>query len=64
MVTINGESVQAAGVSIQAYLQQAGYDPTRVVVEKNLDILPQSTWSSTLLQDGDSLEILCFVGGG
>ena len=64
MVTINGKQEQADGMTILAYLQQAGYTPERVVVEKNLEIIPRESLNSTLLEDGDSVEVLRFVGGG
>ena len=64
MVTINGKQEQAAGMTILAYLEQAGYTPERVVVEKNLEIIPCESLDNTLLEEGDSVEILRFVGGG
>lgn len=64
MVTINGKEEQAAGMSIMAYLVSAGYSPDRVVVEKNLEIIPGEALDTELLADGDSVEILRFVGGG
>lgn len=64
MVTINGKQEQAAGMTILAYLEQAGYTPERVVVEKNLEIIPRESLDNTLLEEGDSVEILRFVGGG
>ena len=41
-----------------------GYDTSRVVVEQNLQIIPQDQLENTLIQEGDQIEILCFVGGG
>ena len=35
-----------------------------VVVEQNLQIIPQDQLENTLIQEGDQIEILCFVGGG
>jgi thiamine biosynthesis protein ThiS len=64
MVTINGKQEKAAGMTILAYLEQAGYTPERVVVEKNLEIIPRESLDTVLLEEGDSLEILRFVGGG
>jgi thiamine biosynthesis protein ThiS len=51
-------------MTILAYLEQSGYTPERVVVEKNLEIIPRESLDSTLLEDGDSVEVLRFVGGG
>lgn len=64
MVTINGKQEEAAGMTILAYLEEAGYSPDRVVVEKNLEIIPREALGASLLEDGDNVEVLRFVGGG
>ncbi len=64
MVTVNGEAKQAAGKTVSAYLAQAGYDTRRVVTELNGEIVPKARYDETVLADGDSLEIVSFVGGG
>ena len=65
MVKINGkEEAGAAGRTVLEYLKEAGYRPERVVVERNLEILPKETLDQVILEDGDSVEILHFVGGG
>ncbi len=64
MVTVNGEGVNAAGKTVMQYIEEAGYNAQRVVVEKNLVILKKDELSTTVLEDGDTVEILNFVGGG
>ena len=65
MVKVNGEVAEnIAGKNITEYLTESGYDIKRVAVELNGDILPKAQYESTLLQDGDSVEIVSFVGGG
>ena len=64
MVTINGESVQASGQVLLDYLKTAGYDPARVAVERNGDIVPKARYCETILADGDTVEVVSFVGGG
>ncbi|MBR3439097.1 MAG: sulfur carrier protein ThiS [Clostridia bacterium] len=64
MVTINGESVNAAGKTVAQYIAEAGYNAERVVIERNLVILKKEELGETVLEDGDSVEILNFVGGG
>ena len=64
MVKINGESFDAIGISIAKYLSDAGYDIKRVAVELNGDILAKSQYENTILCDGDSVEVVSFVGGG
>ncbi|MFQ7032728.1 MAG: sulfur carrier protein ThiS [Clostridium sp.] len=60
MVTINGEEKNVAGKTIYAYLSEEGYDTSRVVVEQNLQIIPRISLNTD--QEGDQIEILCFVG--
>lgn len=65
MVKINGECIEnIAGKTIAEYLATSGYDTKRVAVELNGDILPKAKYDSTVLNDGDSVEIVSFVGGG
>lgn len=64
MVTINGNAAAAAGQTLLAYLQAAGYNPARIAVEINRNIVPKADYEKTLLQDGDMVEIVQFVGGG
>lgn len=64
MVTINGESIDATGKTITEYLSFTDYDAKRIAVERNGNIVPKAQYHETVLQDGDSVEIVSFVGGG
>lgn len=64
MVKINGVEMNIQGKTVSQYLAENGYDGKRVAVELNGDILPKSKYEITVLQDGDCVEIVCFVGGG
>lgn len=64
MVKINGEELNMAGKTIAEYLATTNIDPKRIAVERNGDIVPKAKYGETILQDGDSLEIVSFVGGG
>lgn len=64
MVKINGQEVDCAGKSIAEYIATTDYEQKRIAVEKNGDIVPKTQYAQTILQDGDVLEIVCFVGGG
>ncbi len=63
-IIVNGEPYKIAEMTILDFLNSIGIDPKRVAVELNLDILPKEGYPTTLLQDGDKLEIVHFVGGG
>ncbi|MTJ83529.1 MAG: sulfur carrier protein ThiS [Telmatospirillum sp.] len=65
LVTINGEArTIAAAVSVETLLGDLGVDSRKVAVERNLEIVPKSAYGQTLIQDGDRLEIVHFIGGG
>jgi sulfur carrier protein len=64
MVTINGAELDLAGKTVSEYLAASGYDPKRIAVERNGDIVFKSQYDATVLEDGDRLEIVSFVGGG
>ena len=64
-IRVNGEQRQVAhGLSIAAMLSELGIDPKRVAVERNLEIVPRSMLAEVRVEDGDTYEIVHFVGGG
>ena len=64
MVKVNGEPKDIAGKTIAEYLATTNYDVKRIAVARNGDIVPKAQYGETVLQDGDSIEIVSFVGGG
>lgn len=64
MVKINGENLDIAGKSISEYLLTTNYNLKRIAIEKNGNIVPNAAYETTLLSDGDSVEVVSFVGGG
>ena len=64
-ITVNGETRAApSGTTVAALLAAMGVDPARVAIERNEEVVPRATWSAAALADGDSVEIVSFVGGG
>jgi sulfur carrier protein len=65
MVTINGSPAKLRdGRTVSELLAEKKLDPSRVVVEYNRVIIPKEVFGMTALKEGDSIEILHFVGGG
>lgn len=64
MVKINGNSLDAAGQTLAEYLTAANFEPQRIVVERNGEIVPRARYGETVLCDGDVVEIISFMGGG
>ena len=64
-ITLNGDPRGAApGTSIADLLISLDLPPEKVAVERNLAIVPRSTFAQVVLAEGDALEIVHFVGGG
>jgi sulfur carrier protein len=64
-VTVNGLPRETpAGLSVLALLEHLGIDAQRVAIELNREIVRKTEWADTPVEDGASLEIVEFVGGG
>ena len=64
-LTINGAATRVPpGLTVLELLEQRNLKAQEVVVERNLVLVPKDAFAATLLEAGDSLEILHFVGGG
>ena len=64
-VTINGEAKHLNGaMTLNEMLAFLGLDPKKIAVERNLEIVPRSTYASVQVKDGDKYEIVHFIGGG
>ncbi len=62
---INGKTAEISDVQTVADLIRArGLKTTLVAVEHNGSIVPRTEFDSRVLTDGDTLEIVHFVGGG
>lgn len=62
---VNGEmKALRQCISLKQFLEQEGYNCSRVAVECNGQIIPKSDYQDTELSDADNLEIVHFVGGG
>jgi sulfur carrier protein len=64
---INGEPREFTESSLALSVllaEKLGMKGDRVAVELNREIVRRGEWESTLVKDGDRLEIVHFVGGG
>ena len=64
-LTINGEQRDfGIPLTVNEMLETIGLDPRKVAVERNLEVVPKSSYQATALGDGDRIEIVHFIGGG
>jgi thiamine biosynthesis protein ThiS len=64
-LTVNGDARTVPGpATLTDLLRHLGLDPRMVVVELNREIVRRQYLSDRPLKDGDSIELVHFVGGG
>ena len=64
-IIVNGKpTTTGAGSTLQKLLDQLRLDCSHVVVERNHTIVPRQRFAEEILAEGDTLEIVHFVGGG
>ncbi|MFJ4143407.1 Sulfur carrier protein ThiS [Pseudomonas cichorii] len=64
-IQLNGESFELPdGETVAALLARLDLAGRRVAVELNLDIVPRSQHVSTVLSEGDQVEVVHAIGGG
>jgi len=64
-ITLNGDPFDLSGpLTVAELLTSLDLDARRVAVEYNLVVLKRAAFEATLVNEGDSVEIVNFVGGG
>lgn len=65
VIKVNGKEIELEkATSVEVYLESAGYQMKRIAVELNGEILPKNEYADRMLEDGDCMEVVTFVGGG
>lgn len=65
MITVNGvKRTLEQPLSVTEYLEKNQYVPVQVAIELNDQILARELYGSTILKEGDVMEIVSFMGGG
>ncbi len=64
-ITLNGDPLELdAPMNVTKLLERLDIDFRRVAVEHNLTVLKRAAFQSTMVREGDQIEIVNFVGGG
>ena len=61
----NGKTIDLKeDISVEQLLKDYDLNPQKVVVEVNMEILDDEVYSTYLLKNEDTVEVISFVGGG
>ena len=65
LVEVNGESRDVpASITLAEFVEQLALAPERLAIELNRQVIRRAHWSQVILNEGDRVEIVHFVGGG
>ncbi|WP_146594370.1 sulfur carrier protein ThiS [Novipirellula galeiformis] len=64
-IKVNGERVEIeSAMSVERLLNTVEVPANYLAVEINADVVPREDYPSTLVNDGDEVEVVTLVGGG
>ena len=63
-IHVNGQSITTFCRTLAELIDSTGLEIGTLIVEVNMHIASQEQWPTTMLADGDRVELLSFVGGG
>ena len=64
-ITLNGEKFTLeTGSNIVNLIDKLDLNADKLAIERNLEIVPKSKFAMTIIEEGDKLELVHFIGGG
>jgi sulfur carrier protein len=64
-IQVNGESQEVPdGSSLEDLIENLSLPRARIAIELNRNVARRAEWATTILAEGDRIEIVHFVGGG
>jgi len=63
-ISLNGKQVEVKSRTLERLISDRGLHPDALIVEVNSELIKKENWAETIIRDGDTLELLNFVGGG
>ncbi|HKI62117.1 MAG TPA: sulfur carrier protein ThiS [Mariprofundaceae bacterium] len=63
-IHINGELRQVYARSLTELIQELTLSGRTIAIERNLEVVPKSQYATTMLNEGDRIEVVHMIGGG
>lgn len=64
-IILNGEKTSICeNLTITDILKQYNLDPATTIVEKNKEFIKKNNYSSEIIHENDTIELIRFIGGG
>ena len=64
-ITVNGKATEvAAEMDLRSFILSSNINHRQVIIVLNDRVVKNDSWAETALREGDSVELVSFVGGG
>ena len=63
-IKLNGVDIEFNKNTLMDLVLEKGFDPSSLIAEVNWKVIKIEKWDKLEIKDGDSIELLSFVGGG
>jgi len=63
-IHINGEDRAVRAGTLAELVAEMGLEKRMIAIECNLEVVPKSQYDSTVLKNGDRIELVHMIGGG
>lgn len=63
-IQLNGEERRVKADNLLGLIAELGLSERTIAIERNLEVVPRSQYASTLLCEGDRIEVVHMIGGG
>jgi thiamine biosynthesis protein ThiS len=63
-IILNGSAVNTESSDLASLVKSRGLESSSLVIEHNKNVVKQENWAATPVREGDTIELLNFVGGG
>ncbi|MDX8397521.1 MAG: sulfur carrier protein ThiS [Mariprofundaceae bacterium] len=63
-IQLNGETLQVEALNLTELVLELGLEKRMIAIERNVEVVPKSEYTSTQLQEKDRIELVHMIGGG
>jgi len=63
-IRINGELHKVKARSLTELIDELTLSGRTIAIERNLEVVPRSQYATTMLSEGDRIELVHMIGGG
>ena len=63
-ILLNGEKHEVQATTLSEMIRELGLEKRMIAIERNLEVVPKSAYDSTVLAEGDRIELVHMIGGG